>query len=282
MTRRVVVLWHERERAATGAYMITYLAQYWRADGIDVQFVFGARKFVPADVAIVHVDLSVVPEEYLELARRYPVAVNGRVRSIRRTAYSENLVRAGERWDGPVIVKSDLTSAGWPEQRLLSRRPAAVRLARAVLARLRPAPAGRAEPLRTYEVYDSIADVPAHRLAAKDTVVEKFLPERENGLYAVRYYYFLGDRWTGERLFSPLPVVKEATQVRIEPVEPHPAVVEWRSRLGFDYGKFDYVIRDGEAILLDANKTVGATVKVTPELEALRRHRAAGIHAYFR
>ena len=38
-------------------------------------------------------------------------------------------------------------------------------------------------------------------------------------------------------------------------VEPHPAMREARRRLGFDYGKFDYVERDGGAVLLDANPT---------------------------
>jgi len=28
-----------------------------------------------------------------------------------------------------------------------------------------------------------------------------------------------------------------------------------RQRLGFDYGKFDFVIHDGEPVLLDANRT---------------------------
>jgi hypothetical protein len=70
--------------------------------------------------------------------------------------------------------------------------------------------------------------------------------------------------------------------VRVEAVEPHAAVREWPAQLGFEYGKFDYVVHDGTPILFDVNKTVGSGEQSTPELEALRRHRAAGIHAYFR
>jgi hypothetical protein len=42
--RRVVVLCHERDRTATDGYLITHLAPYWRAEGIEVEFVVGSRK----------------------------------------------------------------------------------------------------------------------------------------------------------------------------------------------------------------------------------------------
>jgi len=46
-------------------------------------------------------------------------------RDIRKSAFSRNLVRPGDGWDGPVIVKSDLNCAGRPER--LLREPAWVR-----------------------------------------------------------------------------------------------------------------------------------------------------------
>ena len=51
-----------------------------------------------------------------------------------------------------------------------------------------------------------------------------------------------------------------------ELVEPHPHIVERRHELGFDYGKFDDVVV-GEAVLFDANKTVGHTPDTTGMME---------------
>ena len=50
----------------------------------------------------------------------------------------------------------------------------------------------------------------------------------------------------------------------------------------FDFGKFDYVVHEGNAVLLDANKTIGCFPgKATSSVAASRRHRAAGIYSYF-
>ena len=76
--------------------------------------------------------------------------------------------------------------------------------------------------------------------------------------------------------------MKAGNSVRLEHVEPHPLLEEWRRRLHLDYGKMDYVMHEGCPVLLDANKTVGAGGFARgPELEARRRHRAAGIESLF-
>jgi hypothetical protein len=52
-------------------------------------------------------------------------------------------------------------------------------------------------------------------------VVEKFLPEVENGLYHLRMFQFLGDRWTCTRLASRARVIKANSSVSVERIEPH-------------------------------------------------------------
>jgi hypothetical protein len=76
-------------------------------------------------------------------------------------------------------------------------------------------------------------------------------------------------------------IVNDRTQISSETVEPHPEIIELRREMKFDYGKFDYVIHSGKVVLLDTNKTTGASAVHTPELEAMRRHRADGIYSYF-
>jgi hypothetical protein len=49
--------------------------------------------------------------------------------------------------------------------------------------------------------------------------------------------------------------------VTAEAIEPHEDIEQWRKSLKMDFGKLDYVVVDGEAILLDVNKTIGSTTR---------------------
>lgn len=286
-SKRIAVLFHRGEQHAdVSRYIIHHMAEYWRADGHDVVYLFGPRKYEPADVVVVHVNLSVVPDAYLELAGRYPVAVNGRVRDIRKSKISNNLLRADDPWDGPVIVKSDLNYAGAPE-RLLTRTAAErhwrfARRVRRALNHLR----GYTPPFVDsvdYQIYNNIEQVPTRWWERDDVVVERFRPEIEDGLYHTRIFQFLGDRWTCTRVAAAGPIVKTQGSVRIEDITPDPEVLAWRERYHLDYGKLDYVINEGEVVLLDVNKTTGASHYEDDERqEALRRYRAEGLYTYFR
>jgi hypothetical protein len=284
--KRIAVLFHEGDRYVDlGGYIVDHLARVWREDGHEVVYLFGTNRFVAADLVLVHVNLSVVPDQYIEFASRYPLVLNGRVRDIRKSMTSKNLVRRADAWEGPVIVKSDLNFGGYPERLLgrgwLERRSRPWRGVKRVIAGLVPQSAVRA--WENYRVFDRLADVPDALWANRDIVVEKFLPEVENGLYHLRMLQFLGDRWTCTRLASPERVIKANSSVSVERIEPHEDVVAWRDELGLDYGKLDYVVHDGEAVLLDANKTTGASTHMDDEeLRAMRRYQAEGLYAYLR
>ena len=280
------MLFHERDRYRDlSTYIVHHLAEFWREDGHDVTYLFGTRRFEPADLVLVHVNLSVVPDTYLEFAARYPIALNGRVRDIRKSTISRNLVRAGDPWAGPVIVKSDLNYAGEPE-RFMQRTPMErqwrpLRRVRRGIDRLR----GEAMPFaqsRDYRIFERIADVPPRWFSNHHVVVEKFRPEFEDGLYHVRIYQFLGDRWSCTRIGTANPVVKAERDARTEMVEPVAEVVAWRRQLGIDYGKLDYVVNNGEVVLLDVNKTTGASSYMDDDKRRrMRRQLAEGLYSCF-
>ena len=70
---RVAVLFHEREPDIDPAlHLVHNFAQVWREEGLEVVYLYGTERFVPADLVLVHVDLSVVPEAYLEFAAQLP------------------------------------------------------------------------------------------------------------------------------------------------------------------------------------------------------------------
>jgi hypothetical protein len=285
MTRRrhIAVLFHEKDHAqSANDYIVYHLAEYWRHWGHTVRFTYGVRHFEPADLLFVHVDLSVVPDEYLEFASRYPATVNAGLSDIRKSRISANIVAADDGWHGPIIVKSDLNSGGMPElirarSTLLARWP----LARKLHSMVR----GPAKPF-DYDIYDDLSLVPRSRVDDPRLVIERFVPELEDGVYYTRVYQFLGDRWTCLRMGSRNPIVKAHNSVSVERVEPHDTVDEWRKKLNMDYGKLDYVVADGQPVLLDVNKTIGASrsgmnqLISSQDVAANRRTLAEGIYSY--
>jgi hypothetical protein len=280
---RIAVLFHEnyRKYRRRHDYLIGHLAGCWREAGHAVTFLFGAGAVEPADVLIVHVDLSVVPEKYLEFARRYPVVINGAISDVRKSSFSVNLLRQDDRYDGPVIVKSDLNYAGIPE-RLLSQSRLKTS-ADHVLSRVPAIRARRRLRFGTpadYRLYDSLHDVPAEAFRSPDIVVEKFLPEMDDGQYCLRLFHCLGDRDTCVLNRSTDPIVRAGNKMSRAVIEPHPDVVALRRQLNLDYGKIDYVVREGRAVVFDVNKTPGHGRHIAPHGVERFRRLAAGLSSF--
>lgn len=219
-----------------------------RRDGLRWFFTDPGQRFRPADAAILHVDQSVVDQAYLDLAARYPVAVNGQARDIRKQVVSRNLVRRDSDWDGPVLVKSDLNCGGRPEYVLAQRGGAA------------PTP-----PPPQYDLYDRIDQVPDPVWDDISRVVERYLPERRDGMNVLRIWSFLGDYERCSWYTSPETIVKGRNIVSFGPAEVPDLLREERRRLGIDYGKFDFALGPEGPVLYDANKTP-AYLSARPDL----------------
>ncbi|MCE0482729.1 MAG: hypothetical protein LV479_00660 [Methylacidiphilales bacterium] len=267
----IAILFLERDRPE--AYVVSELTRYWREDGLSVQFLFGTKNHVPADLLFLHVNLSVVPENYLDFARRYPCCVNLVVRDIRKHSFSSLLLTPDSNYPGPVIVKTDLNCGGDPERRLHPHL--FTRFAHRWQYRFRP---GRGDAL--YSTYSSLREVPPACWRDPGLVIEKFVPERIGDDYAVRTYHFLGNQEAFFLLKGREPIVKGETVTETVAFKPDPRLSDIRRRLGFDYGKFDYVLLDGQPVLLDLNKTVGLlpNYQRDPHVEKARRLRAKGIY----
>jgi len=278
MKRRIAILFHENQkRRDLGNYAIRPMADWWQDQGFEVLFLFGTGKSVPADLLLVHVDLSVIPDAYLQYARQYPIALNVHVGDIRKSTISRNLVGPDSGYQGAVVLKTDCNFNGIPERWLTGPLHSRMwfKLYSGISARL----TGKSAQ---YRLYRHATDIPRSFVGTRKFVVEKFLPEMEDGLYCMREYSFFGDKESGRLLKSRLPIVKWSTIVSREPVEPHPEMSRLRGELKFDYGKFDYVIHNGKPVLLDANKTTGFTRgNRSPQDDKALRYLASGIHYYF-
>jgi hypothetical protein len=201
--------------------------------------------------------MTEIPPQYSECLEAYPLVLNRNVLDISKSVISEYLAR-DEPYDGPVIVKTDANYGGMPEvhTRRCSR---AIRWPKFFLCLSASSwrKKGHLKP-SGYPIYAGKAFVPSGVWDNPNLVVERFLPEQQNGLYYIRYWMFLGDQGWAARFGSKDPVVKFSNRVTPDERVPIPdELVALRKRLGLDYGRFDYVVRDGLPIVFDTNKTVG-------------------------
>ena len=251
---RIAVISHEIDDFEHSGYLLNRLASEWRSEGATVAVIRGPHEPLPdADLAILHTDITAVGEDYGRIVDHYPRVINGRVRDISKTAFSDLLVRRDSDWRGPVIVKTDMNYGGMREMEKRYRdgdMTSTISIQR---------PWRRVTYLDNYPIFDSLAAVPHGVWQNPNLVVEKFLPDRNaDGEYLLRVWVFLGDREIYYQGVSNEPVVKGDNTLRrefLDPAELPEALRESRRRLGFDYGKFDFGLAGGSVALYDVNRT---------------------------
>jgi len=278
--RRLLIIHHaDEKRLGFKRHLIHVMIQAWKAAGIEVMEVFGTREAPPADVAFLHIDLSIIPPAYLKFAQRYPIVLNGTVTDIRKSHLSLLRIDPGSDYSGPVIVKSALNCAGDPEMVYFRHRSKLQRL-------FNRKPPGPSHPIRIeskadYRIYATPMEVPEALWKCPDLVIEKFMPEQHNGLYCLREWYFCGDKSVQWVELSPDPIFTSGQQVHHLDVPIPSELHALRKKLGFDYGKFDFTMVDGKPVIFDFNKTTGVIDPKAPKTLEMVQELAGGIDAYF-
>jgi hypothetical protein len=275
----IAILVHAHDRFDYIGYFLREIARIWREQGFQISVLQGPASQTAADLAILHVDLTVIPGDYLVAARRFPRLLNGAVLDISKRKISCNILSRTDNYDGPVIVKTNRNSGGWREARLMRTTV----LRRAVRSLRRRLPwACRAElKAGNYPIFESMAKVPRLVWHNPNLVVERFLSEQRDGFYCLRTWVFFGDRETNSLSYSKDPIVKSSSVIRREPVAEVPDELRrMRRDLGFDFGKFDYAIVDGRVVLYDANRTPALGHFSPEQYEPRARLLAEGIRAF--
>ncbi|PKG99982.1 hypothetical protein [Paraglaciecola sp. MB-3u-78] len=243
--------------------IMAQFAKYWEKEGHIVNFLFGCEEYIPADILVIHVDLSETPEEYLTFARQYPRVVNLGLTDIRKRAISRNLVERGDAYRGPVIIKTDLNCGGTPEVKL-GTRPEAKPLSwlQRMKKRYKLKDPGVIQTPSDYLIYSQKRKVPRSVFKNDELIVEKFLPEKHGEAYYQRRYYFLGEKEYNEIHSTSVPIhAVDSDDHLIDYWEEQEIPVQlqaYRKELKADFGKIDYVIRDGQVVVFDVNRTPSA------------------------
>ena len=274
---RLIVIIHEfdvfriRDRLSgqvSSPYLLFDVLKHLETLGHSVEVSRGARA-PKGDAALLHVDSTIVEPEYLEIGRNYSRTINFGTGDISKRAISRLLLAKGDAWDGPVMIKANLNNNGAMEE--LHNRGAA----KLGLALPHPGVSKGAD----YRVLDSISEVGDEIWSDPSLVVERFLPEADpDGGFVLRTWVFMGSRERCTRMVTGEKVSKAADVLRSEPTEVPAKLRAERERLGFDFGKFDWVMHDGEPVLLDANRTPGVATAIQPLLKEGAPNLAEGLH----
>lgn len=240
-----------------GPYLLKYLCQEWERSGHDVIYTRSLDNCLSSvDVLFMHIDLTVIPSTFVDAVRKYPVTINRNVVDISKHTFSNIMLQRDQVYDGPVIVKTSCNYGGLPEYKFRENSDLIAMLA-SFFGSWR-----YVKTLRQYKIYDSVQQVPYGVWSNQNLIVEKFLPElTSEGSYCVREWVFLGDQDIHYMSLSKDPIIKSTNTFQRVKLQIDHVPLELRTKreeLGFDYGKFDYVIHNGQTIIYDINKTPSA------------------------
>ncbi len=214
-------------------YLLFRLTEIWQEVGHTVSI--GAASRVDADLAIMHVDLTIVPSHRVPHNPGGRPVLNGRVLDISKTRITRQHLLRGALHAGPVIVKSNLNAFGVNELRAL--RGWGITHLRRRLGKVVPWCWAGCLPKNQYPVLDDISQVPRWVWGRPDLIVERFVPERDGEDYVLRCWLFFGEEEYSVKLFSRHAVVKASNSHRHEYLyDVHVSLREARRALGFDFG----------------------------------------------
>lgn len=280
----IAILTHADQGLVASTTIARVAEEYWTPAGHRIVAHRGLGSPPPADLAILHIGFTVIPEPYLALAARYPRTVNGGILNTLKRRVCSDLLRPDDAYDGPVIIKTDLNHGGRPEWRQRVRQAGLPVKVWLKLEEHLPARWFSRLNGNKYPVLPNKRDVPDWVWRSPDLVVQPLHAERRGDFYAMHQWYFFGDKGCVSTLLAREPVVKLANAVERLPLhhDVPEAIRRRRAELKFDYGKFDFVIVDGRPILLDANSTpnAGTEFPTPPRVAAICGTVAQGLDSF--
>lgn len=251
---RVAILGNSGQPSRSSGHLIGLLAEQWRQNGIEVIELTGPSRFVEADLLLLHLSRPLVPEDYRRFAAQYPVTFNAGATDLRKNLYADGLLKADAAYRAPVIVKPVDRYAS-----MSSARPAS----RGVFGFRPRAGTAAAASNDNARIYSSLADVPAEKFSA-DYIVQKFVPEEQNGRYALRQYFFLGDRHFISLQTSGAAIIHSSAPLSLDAWTPPQVLLDLRAKLGLDYGRIDFVMHEGRPFVLGATRSPGLPAMAEP------------------
>jgi hypothetical protein len=230
------------------------LVNCFKQHGLKVAAQIGLGSEEKSRCVFNHVDLTTTPEPYLDYFKTFPNGINTSLVDISKSLVChETLVTPNDGYQGAVIVKTNLNCGGAPELEGIIRSgelPQGRKIQNYANARfMNPG---------NYPIFKNTNDVPLDVWKNPNLIVQQFRTEMDDhGRYCLRYWYVLGGKGFHTRIATDKPIVKGSNildrKLLDEPTPP--ALLRAKELLGVDYGRFDYIVSNGEAVLFDVNRT---------------------------
>ena len=244
---KTIVIFRDRPPRRPLTYAIDHFALRWRKAGYKVIDHIGLGDIPEADLVFIHIDLTVIPQEYIDFIKKIPRAVNGKIFDISRRSFSKLILSPNDNYSGKVIVKTNANFGGLPEFGL-NRKWYGKRFQRWSTRMF----------LDEYPIFDHLDKVPKGVWKNKNLIVEPYIFNKQEKVFSVNYYMFFGDKEISGRLTCHDRKLLKFDNCSNDELIPLPEEVkEWRKDLNIDFGRFDYLEKDGEYFLIDINKTEG-------------------------
>jgi len=308
--KTIVIL---RDRPSTPMeYAIDHYVLRWEAAGYRVINHIGIVDVPDADILIVHIDLTVIPQEYVDIIAKFPLVINGKILNISKRLFSHLLLSKTDTYTGPVIVKTNANYGGNPENDKLNQRDQFNRvlisdkIPKKLLNRLRiirsflqkfpittlifqfikgvwyRRPMQKWDKFKTmnplfYPIFKDINSVPNGVWKNTNLIVERYINNCKDELFYVYCCVFFGDKEITQRLESPNPIVKYSNSVSVEQIQVPDEVMQWQKDLKIDFGRFDYLEFEGRYFLIDINKTEGGGADICYEYQGEIDYLASGL-----
>ncbi|UCV18272.1 hypothetical protein [Ferribacterium limneticum] len=274
-SKRLVVLLDDNKRFGNFRYVLSLLIASWEQQGWRILFCDDFGMLPEAELALLHVNRTVIPESIVDnCLARYQIVINHGALDISKRVVSRQLLLPDSQDGGPVIVKTDANCGGRRERYEHEVFGPLLK----IKDRLLPWTMAARLAGGCYPIYRNVAEVPEDVWKNPALVVERLCCERVGELFALRQWVFFGNEEMHRISYSPEALLKSHNIIRSEMLsEVPPFLRQRREELGFDYGKFDYVMFEGEAILLDANRTPTYGMNIGPEVRDIAGRLAWGI-----
>jgi hypothetical protein len=251
------------------SYLLNYLAIEWARNGYSITL-SGPKNPPNADLGILHVDMTVVSQDFLDACSAYPVLLNGQFTDNSKRLISKHVISPDCNYSGAVIIKTNANygglhelrakyPAGYPDE-LVAMHPNNSATQWSLVQHI---------PTESYIVLESIDAVHEEVWTNPYLVVEKFTPEIDaDGLYCMRACLFFGDEEVGLLVKSRSKIIKGRDVIDLQfisgiaPTE----VQQFKKDHHMEFGRIDYVIHRGEVVIFDANKTASLSQTSINEL----------------
>lgn len=246
---------HKKLFYAQSEYCIHRVLRHLRQQGFVCRVLDRFDADDTGRVAMLHADLTQIPDWCRDIHKYYEVCINGRATTISRLLFSRVTLEPDTEYEGPVITKSIYNSRGLPELRYREATHLPSRIKGWIGRRFRSNYNARQCP--PYRVFASPSKVPKRIWEDPTRIVEEFIPGTlQTPITTFRYQFFF-DEFCNERMTCDSLIARDETFIEnafLDDVADE--LLTARREFNVDFGAIDYLMRDGKPVIIDINKTL--------------------------